>query len=344
VRVLHVLRKLDVGGAELLALTLAGWSTKQGVQVAISSQRGELETRVPVDVELFHRDHDTLPLLIGNVIRHARQYEASILHAHQRREALACVIAARLLNIRAVEHAHTEIPSRHFKALSYRSDCIFAVSDSVRAMVIDDFQRHPDRVTVVDNVPVQVSNSKRPWADVHDSSTINLVAIGRVDPQKDPHRFIRVISAVANKRSVKATWIGDGPLLAKMRRITRDSDFIDFVGPSTQVAQALAGADALVMTSAWEGLPLVILEALAAGTPVIATDVSGTKDIVGAHACGTMVSSDSSDEEFAHLILDTLTNRVTMEEMSQRGLDLIQRRFSADVAFAPILNIYRALL
>lgn len=61
-RVLHVLRTLDVGGAELLALTLAGWSAKQGIEVTVSSRRGALEHRIPDGVELLYRDRDTLPL------------------------------------------------------------------------------------------------------------------------------------------------------------------------------------------------------------------------------------------------------------------------------------------
>jgi glycosyltransferase involved in cell wall biosynthesis len=324
-----------------MGVKLADWTVAQGVEVAISTRPGALDRYLPSGVSVLWRKRDSFPGLVSELATQTRKWKPDILHAHQRREALASRVTARLLRLHTVEHAHNEIPSRAFKSLSYRSEHVFAVSDSIRLMAISEFGVDPNRITVVDNIPVNVTDV----AARHDlaPSPLRLLAVGRVDKQKDPHRFLRVVRAIARDRPVAATWIGDGPLLAEMRRATENVDGIVFVGQSFDVASALREAHALLVTSAWEGMPLIVLEALAAGTPVVTTGVGGLPSLIHDEQCGVVVDPSCPDDQFAVAVIRLLDDPAGTEAIRRRGWDVLRRRFHPDAAFSPILDTYFAL-
>ena len=324
-----------------MGVKLAGWTAAQGVEVAISTRPGALDRYLPSGVPILWRRHDSFPGLVSELVAQTRQWKPDILHAHQRREALASRITARLLRLHAVEHAQNEIPSRAFRSLSYRSERVFAVSDTIRLMAINDFGVDPDRITVVDNIPVNVTGVVA--KDDLPRSPLRVLAVGRVDEQKDPGRFLRVVRVIARNRPVMATWIGGGPLLDEMRRATENVDNIVFVGQSFDVVPALQAAHVLLITSAWEGMPLVVLEAMAAGTPVVTTGVGGLPSLIRDEQCGVVVDPTCTDDEFAAAVLRLIDDPLGTEAIRRRGWDVVRRRFNPDIAFSPIIDAYSAL-
>lgn len=345
-RVMHVLQSLQLGGAESIAIALANWTSSQGHHAAICASSGQLDHRVDSSVSRYEPGGDDLLRQASGIYQAARSFRPDILHAHQRRESTICLAVGRRLGIPVVEHAHCELPDRRGRLVSFRSRHVFAVSEGVRNMVIEDFGRPPERVSLVDNVPVAVLGAQSHPTRVNAGATdsLRLLGVGRVDVQKDPARFIRVVEAINNMTPARGTWLGVGPLLAEARRAAESSNIIDFPGKSDDITCHLQSADGLVITSAWEGLPLVALEALALGVPVIATAVGGLPQLLGDAQCGTLVAPNASDDEFAQAVIAGTGGSRDVLEMTERGRELIQTRFNPDVAFQPVISEYERTL
>ncbi len=343
-RVVHVLRTLTIGGAELCAVTVAEWQASNGCSVSVLGAPGPLMERIATEVEVVH----PRPGFVG-LIRTLRSLTSDssrqvILHAHQRREALAALIAASgRSHVTVVAHAHTELPTSRGRWLSFRSAHIFAVGPSVRDMVVDTFGRDPARVTVVDNVP---TTNAAPCEHVPDAQRVRVVNVARVAPQKDPERFISTI--VELQRSDDDTrwegrWHGHGPLLAEMRALSEGTT-CQFVGTTDDVADALRHADVLLLTSRWEGLPLTVLEGLASGVPVVAPDVGSLKALIEEHQCGILIAADAAPPAVAAAVRAAVKPGPARDARVAAGLLLIRTRYSPDVAFPPIVQAYRQLM
>jgi glycosyltransferase involved in cell wall biosynthesis len=127
----------------------------------------------------------------------------------------------------------------------------------------------------------------------HQDATARILWIGRLEPQKDPALALQVVAAM--KTPVHLTVLGDGALRGRLRqRISRLGlqDRVTWAGHVPEIESFLAQADALLITSHYEGGPAVAVEALAQGVPVVATDCSFLlHDILTRPEAGRIVTS-----------------------------------------------------
>ena len=112
-----------------------------------------------------------------------------------------------------------------------------------------------------------------------------LVAAGRLTRQKGFDTLIEAMRTVHERHpSVPLTVYGEGPdrpLLEKLAATLRRPELIRLPGRVESLADAYAAADAFVLSSRWEGMPNVLLEAVAAGVPIVATDTDGVREVLG---------------------------------------------------------------
>ncbi len=122
------------------------------------------------------------------------------------------------------------------------------------------------------------------------------LAVGRLEEQKDYPNMLRAFSKMPEHHRL---WIvGEGPLLASLQEHSRSLSLdkrASFLGRRTDVPDLMNAADAYLMSSAYEGLPMVLLEAAATELPMIATDVGGNREIVLEGQDGYLVKSHDSD-------------------------------------------------
>jgi glycosyltransferase involved in cell wall biosynthesis len=124
--------------------------------------------------------------------------------------------------------------------------------------------------------------------------------------------------------------IGDGPDRPMLEALVRASNLessVVFAGFRTDVDRLLPGADILAQSSHTEGLPNVVLEASAAGIPVVATDVGGTSEIIEDAVNGFLVPS-ADPPALARRLLDLVRSPELRHKMGNRGRDLVRSRFS----------------
>jgi len=148
-----------------------------------------------------------------------------------------------------------------------------------------------------------------------DSSLPLVLTISRIAPQKSLD--VLVAAAVALRTNVVWAVVGDGDraLLGRLEGAALGTG-VAFVGPSEDVAGWLRAATIFVLPSVWEARALVVQEAMAAGTPVVATDVGGLHDLVG--AAGVLVPVARADV-LARAVEDLLGDPERRSELSRRG-------------------------
>ncbi|WP_299648861.1 glycosyltransferase family 4 protein [uncultured Tateyamaria sp.] len=158
----------------------------------------------------------------------------------------------------------------------------------------------------------------------------NLVFVGRLTPIKGLRVLIEAFAAAhATRPDLTLTLVGDGDDRAHLEAMAAPlGDAVQFLGFQSQqgVADALAAADALVLPSFAEGLPVVLMEALAAGKPVICTQLAGVGELVEDGVSGFIVPA-SDAEALTARIHDMAEDPARRAEMGARGREKVRAEF-----------------
>ncbi|GAB4350678.1 MAG: glycosyltransferase [Cyanophyceae cyanobacterium] len=138
---------------------------------------------------------------------------------------------------------------------------------------------------------VQASAPTHPWLQGPPIPVI--LAVGRLVPQKDFATFLRAIAQVRARHPLRAVILGEGPERSALEQLAEELGIgaaVDFPGFSPNAIACMGQAAALVLSSRWEGCPAVVLEAMAVGTPVVATNCPhGPADLLANGRYGHLV-------------------------------------------------------
>jgi glycosyltransferase involved in cell wall biosynthesis len=160
------------------------------------------------------------------------------------------------------------------------------------------------------------------------------LAVGRFDPPKDYPNMLQAFARVVHKHSNTILLIaGDGPLRKTMENLARELGIekrTKFLGIRRDIPQLMNAADAYVMSSSWEGMPNVLLEASATGLPIVATDVGGNREIVLDGVTGFLVPP-RNPEALARAMLRIMDlSDEERKEMGKRARKRIEVKFNLD--------------
>ena len=172
-----------------------------------------------------------------------------------------------------------------------------------------------------------------------------LVYVGRLADEKGLENLLKSMALLKKKfPDVTLTIVGEGPLRKKLEDLSNELNMresISFEGavPHSRISEYMRDADALVLPSISEGLSVVILEAMACGTPVIASNVGGVGDIVSDGFNGFVVEPGDV-AGFARKIMELWSDKSLIERFSQNGLDTVKQRFSWKVIAEKFIKVY----
>ncbi|WP_425619267.1 glycosyltransferase [Anatilimnocola sp. NA78] len=174
-----------------------------------------------------------------------------------------------------------------------------------------------------------------------------LVAIGRLERQKG-HDWLLPILAKAFEElpEQELLLVGDGPDRGRLQQQASElgiGDRVHFLGWRSDVPELLRGADLLLLPSRWEGMPNVLLEAMAAGLPVLTTRVEGTTEILGPLATEQSVAVGDS-AAFEDAIVRLCQDRVLSAELGQSNRERVLASFSLAVMTQAYEQIYMRLM
>ena len=170
-----------------------------------------------------------------------------------------------------------------------------------------------------------------------------VLTVARLDRQKG-HTYL--FEAIRQVREATFVLAGSGPekdaLVAQACELGIQ-DHVKFLGDRKDIPQLLASCDLFVLPSIYEGLPLSILEAMAAGKAVVATAVGGIPEIVKDGETGVLVPS-GDPVALARAIQSLLSNPIQVRKIGAAGRALVKQEFSSDGMVERINQVYEELL
>ncbi len=238
---------------------------------------------------------------------------------------------------------------RWLMKLTYRkADGIVAVSKSIKRVLQHDFNVESEKTrTIYNSISLEAIREKSQEEIEHpffkDKNAEVIISAGRLVEQKRFDRLLIGFSLVREKQdSVFLIILGKGELRKELESLAaklKVSKWIDFVGFKSNPFAWISKADIFVLSSNYEGLPMVLLEAMACGTPVISTDCpSGPKEIITNGKNGILVPP-ADEEALARAMLTLLKNESLRKKLSEEGI-----KRAEDFRMEKILPQYEELL
>jgi glycosyltransferase involved in cell wall biosynthesis len=301
-RIAFLITSSGVGGAEHQVRDLALGLRSRGMEVAAVSM-------LPIDSSfeaLMMSGIETSslamtrgipdPRALGRLRAWLGTWRPDVLHAHMVHANLLARLARAITNVPVVVCTmHSQNQGPRWRSLAYRlTDRLSDVTTSVSAVARRDAVRTgaapAGRIIVMHNGvdlsrygPGEAARA-RSRQELNVAGVFVWLAAGRLTEAKD---YPNLIAACGSLRHSNRDWrlviAGSGPLDDALKRQVRAAgldDKIQFLGQRADMPDVMRAADAFILSSAWEGLPLVLLEASASGLPIVATEVGGNGEAV----------------------------------------------------------------
>ena len=358
--VCHVIHALGVGGAEVLVDQMVReFAADFRSIVAVLDEIGEIGERLQADgfvVEHLHRGTGIDPACARRLNNLVWRENVTLLHAHQYTPFFQAMLSRGLFGRTPVlftEHGRhvPDLPSLKRsivnRLLLSKRDRIAACGRSVQQALIDNEGLPKRRVELVYNgadfpdsatIPPSARTSIRREFGFGDDDFLTL-QVARLHELKDHQTALRAIDRARREcPAIRLLLAGEGDERSAIETTISDLDLSEHVvlaGTRDDVSSLLAASDAFLLTSISEGIPLTVIEAMAAELPVVATSVGGLPEMICDGVSGCLCNA-GDDEALARRLVSLATN---MHERSQIGLAghvTARRRFALD----EMLNTY----
>ncbi|MFC7419821.1 glycosyltransferase [Iodobacter arcticus] len=186
---------------------------------------------------------------------------------------------------------------------------------------------------------VVVVNNAVDLAAIHpakgNQDIVRIGTVGRVTLARNPELFASIASQVAQP-GVEFVWIGGGDVASEKNLKNANVKLSGWVDRS-QALELLANLDIYIQTSRWEGLPVAVIEAMAAGLPVLATNVVGNKDLVIDGENGYLCENSSDFVKHLNTLIEDLSTR---QKLGTQARLFAETNYSLDKMMASLYRAY----
>jgi glycosyltransferase involved in cell wall biosynthesis len=363
-RVVLVADSLDVGGAERHLVGLGAGLAQAGHDVTIATSTGGSLVRIAEESGLTVRPLLSMlvkrrfsPAFAWQLARLLSRERVDLVHAHMYASAIASTVACLATATPLLVTEHSEASwrgraARHLNRLAYaRARRLIAVSRGIaeRLTIIDRVD--PERITVIPNAAPRFGDGTQhaPHAcrirTVDDEAVVGVVA--RLQPEKGVDDFLRAAEVVGAKLPhVRFVVVGDGPAGAELTALAHDLGLntrVHFLGFRTDAPEIVRDLDVLVVPSRSEGTPLVVLEAMSAGVPIVANRVGGIPEQIRDRLEGILVPPERP-ELLARGVLTLLQDPLLAHKLGQAGQARARTAFDHASMVRTTLGVYREVL
>ncbi len=359
IRVAQLIQYFGIGGIERMVEGLVSPFAEREVDTVVAAYRGDgpvreaLETRgAPATLLPGRAGLD--PLLPFRIAAWIRSSRADVLHTHHLGPFLYGAAAARLSGVPHVhtEHSHEIYDAPRRRAVGRRMDelaTVVAVSEEIAAWRETTLGRRchviPNGVAVPPPATPELRARARSALGASDGDVV-AGCVARLAPEKDHATLVRALpAALAAAPRLRLALVGDGVERANLEALAGDlgvAGRISFLGARSDVAALLPGLDLFVLASRREGLPLSLLEALAAGVPAVTTAVGEMPRVLGGGA-GTTVWANDPDALAAALVAAALSPS-WRRDAGEAGRQLVAARYSMSAMADAYVHFYRSAL
>ena len=309
-----------------------------------------------------------------------KEYKPDIVHTHAAKSGALGRLAAKHANVPVIIHTfHGHVFHSYFNSLKTNffirterylaglSDAIVAISDVQKKELSGDFKiAAAEKFRVIplgldlDNFTIDQGTKRNKFRTEFglDDDTVAIGIIGRLVPVKNHSLFLRGLKYALNNTSVKvkAFIIGDGESRGAIEQVANDLEIkfsrhtdndhphpLVFTSWRTDVDTVCAGLDIIALTSLNEGTPVSLIEAQAAGKPIVSTRVGGIADVVLENR--TALLSDINDEEsFSGNLLQLVNDTLLRNKFSNDGKEFVLSKFSYHRLVNDMGSLYHDLI
>ena len=361
-RLLYVVTGTNLAGAEMQVLQLARGMRGRGHDVQILSLAPEgpvaglaRDAGVPVHA-LGVRGPAGLLRAVSGVARHSATVRPDVLHSHLVHANLVARVSRALRPVPVlISTGHSVREGGRWSLPAYRvTDRLSDLTTNVSARAVEQYRARravpADKLRCVPNgldlAAFDMAAGDRPAART--DGTFRFIAVGRLEEAKDyPTMLDAFAQVVAAAPHARLDIVGEGRGLEAARARVAELNLggtVTFLGARRDVPALLRDADAYLMSSAWEGLPMVLLEAGAARLPVVATDVGSVSDAVRDGLSSVLVPP-GDPVALARAALHVLhLDAAPRRHMGDLGRAHVERHYGLDSVVDEWEGIYRGLL
>jgi glycosyltransferase involved in cell wall biosynthesis len=353
-KIAHVVDSLEVGGVETLVAQMCKMQRDLGHEpiVFVIGSQGSIGRQMLSDgFDVRGPSVGRLPAAVWNFYRLFKQTRPEVVHLHNPTPTSYASIAAKAAGVRCVvstRHSLAGMPRRRVTEFKYAisakcCDWIVGICDATVRNLKEAHPSQAGKIVRVYNGILPVLRSRTYRLPAKEGFT--LLFVGRLAPVKNLGFLIEALRrALLTNESLRLWVVGDGSDRQKLEALARESGVgsnVTFWGEQIDPAPFFSAADAFIMSSSSEGLPISLLQAFSAGLPSIVTDVGGMAEAVRLSDAGIVVSK-SDPARMADAILrltGDVQERSTFGRNAQVGFDA---HFTLRAAVSAYLELYSA--
>jgi len=356
--ILQILPELHVGGVETGTVNLAKYFVKSGHKAVVISAGGELvkeleaagaiHYQLPVHKKSFFTIFKMIPRIEEIILKE----EIDIVHARSRVPAWSAYFASRRTRRVFITTCHGYYRKHFFSSVMGWGKRVIALSNVIARHMMDDFGVPHERIKLVAR-SVEVEKFRFQSPDTKRKEEFNVGIIGRITPIKGHMFFIKAMQKISKNIPRLKIWIvGDAPpskdaykeqlqVLVKRLGLWHCTEFL---GTQRDIPAILSHLDALVLsTTTQEAFGRVIIEAQAAGVPVVATQVGGVIDIIEDGKTGLLVPPQDPSS-IASAVMKIFKDKEFAASLALAARKKVEEKYNIDLMVKNTLDVYQDAL
>jgi glycosyltransferase involved in cell wall biosynthesis len=352
----HVIDSLGIGGAEMVVSALCRSHAAAGhrVEVHCLFAAGALAPELARDgVPVYVHAAGSAWGCAWRLFRAFRRSRPDVVHCHNKTATSRAAAAARLIGARAVISTRHGMGPSPFRLRTELKFWMTAAALCDRVVTVCDAARQnmAAAVRLLAHKVVTIPNGAHPPRDggqpIAAKRGFTLVTVGRLARAKGVDTLLRAVAVARVAVPDLHVWIvGGGEEAAALRQLRAELELgsvVQFCGERRDVGNWLRAADVFVLSSTSEGLPIAMLEAMAAGLPAIVTDVGALPELMAQSGAGHTVPAGSVDG-LAHAIVDFANRRHQLAALGERASQCYRGRFTTERMAADYFTLYQTCL
>ncbi len=364
-RIAHIISALGHGGMENSVSRLALAQKELGHNVYVICIRDTGPTAdilqaggVPVYLSHFRTRLD--PGSLWRLSRLLRSLHVNVVQTHNYRPNVSGTLAAKMAHIPAIFSTIRTVnrwdTRRQFwmdRIMTLRKDGIICVSREVRDRHLEKIKWCPWKYHIIHNgidpIPFQGTQKAKYLYERYGlgENDSHIVSIARLMKIKAHSTLLRAYARVVKKKkNTRMLLIGDGPLRKDLERDSEKlglTNYVRFLGHQHNVAEWLSIACISVLSTHIEGFSLTVLESMAAGVPVIATDVGGNREAIQDGVTGFLTPHGDANAITGN-ILNLLNDPDLRHAIGERAKKVVQKSFTIEATARKTVDLYRTIL
>ena len=335
-RVVHISLGTHVGGMEKLLVEFAKFTDRSRYELTFVSlqRRGDLATQIEshrCPVIAMNKTEGLKPALVARLASTLRKIRPDVVHTHNTAGYVYGVAAAAIAGVPRIIHTRhgQRFESSRRQTLLFRS--LSRWVDHVVSVSADGCQ-----LTIHEGIPTSKASTICNGVDLARFKFVpnrprgRAVVVARLSPEKDIATLIRAMEIIRRSSAdLCLDIVGDGSERESLESLSLAlglSDLVRFHGMRDDVPSVLATASLFVLPSVTEGISLTLLEAMAAGLPVVACDVGGNPEVVADEETGILVPP-RDPQAMAEAMLRFHQDSALAQRFGRSGRQRVEQKF-----------------